>query len=411
MSDIRWTGLAAAVAQVDTFTPANVEIGDIFTLTITGGNGRIVAISFTATATTIANVTAGLAAAWTASNDALCTAITATDNETDLTLTAVTAGNAFSVVATATNGGSNDDQTLSRAATTASSGPKHFDAAGNWSGGAVPGGASGQDVYIDNWAADILYGLDQSAMSNALDSLNLSASFTGKIAENGAAGAAGDYLQIKATVVNIGRHNGYGTPAGSGRIKIDLGSTASTVTVDKAATPADSATGKPAVRLLANNAATVIRVRKGSVGVAIEAGETTTISKIDVDYVSSVTGDANVFIGNGVTITTVNQNGGDVIAQCAITIVNANAGTLLTNGAGAITTLNVAGATVIANSTGTVTNVNITAGVVDTLKSAAPRTFTNVKLNSGTFKRDPDVLTLTNGVTSDKKAQLTASAA
>lgn len=412
MSDIRWTGLAAVVAQVDKFTPANPDTGDVYTLTITGWDGSSVAISFTVAGTeTVAAAVAGLTAAWAASENSLCKAITASDETTYMTLTAKVAGIAFMVAASITDGAGGSAPTLARVATTKNEGPKDWSSVDNWSGGAVPGGAGSQDVYIENHGGDILYGLDQSGISNALDSLNFLASFTGKIGSNGFAGAAGAYLQIKATAVNIGAHNGYGSPVGSGRIKLDLGATTSTVTVDKTAAPTDSGSGKAAVRLLANDASTVVNVRKGTVGIATEPGETTTIATVNVNYVSSVAGDADVYIGAGVTMATLNQNGGDVIARCGMTTANANAGTLLTTGSGAITTLNANGATVTSNSSGTVTNVNINAGQVDTLKSSAARTFTNVTQNGGILRYDPNVLTLSNGIVATARVQLTASAA
>jgi trimeric autotransporter adhesin len=77
-----WMPRARAVAEVHTITPANVEVGDVFTITI---NGKTV--SFTATATTVANVTAGLAAAWALATEAEFTEITASDQTTHLRLT------------------------------------------------------------------------------------------------------------------------------------------------------------------------------------------------------------------------------------------------------------------------------------------------------------------------------------
>src|SRR3990167_4278089 len=123
MALARWRGSATAVAQVDKFTPATVEVNDIFTLTLTDDNGATVAISFTATATTVANVTAGLTAAWNASTDPRAANITAADVTTYMTLTADTAGRPFSVASSTTDGGGAATQTLTRAVTTASSGP------------------------------------------------------------------------------------------------------------------------------------------------------------------------------------------------------------------------------------------------------------------------------------------------
>jgi hypothetical protein len=428
MATIRWTGNAAEIAQVDTFTPAIVEIGDIFILTLTDPSGETAEISFTATAATVANVTAGLEAAWNASTNTLIAAITAADNTTNITLTADTAGDAFSVIATTTDGGGADTQTLSKASTTASAGPKHWDSVDNWDGGALPGGAASQDVYIDNFAGDILYGLDQSAIANALASLNLEASFTGRIGPNGATGKSGDYLQIKALIVNIGEHNGYGTPTASGRIKIDLGTTASTVNVYKTATPTDASDGKPAVRLLATHASTDVNVRRGTVGIAIEAGETSTINDIDVSYIASVTGDADVYIGSGVTMGDLSQTGGDIIAQCTIGTVNSKAGTVLITGSPAITELNADGATITLDTTGAITTLNANDGqvypnnhgtigtlnvdgaAVDFTQSSRARTVTTVKLNSGSLKYDPADMTFTNKVASDDAVTLTAAA-
>jgi len=223
MADIRWAGEAAAVARVDKFTPASVEIGDIFTLTVTGLDGTTHSISFTATVATVANVTAGLTAAWNASTNALCTPITASGQTTYMQLTADTAGNGFNVTASTTNGGAVNDQTLTKAAVTANAGPKDWSSADNWSGDAVPGGAADQDVYIEDFSGDILYGLDQSGIANTLASLNIGQSFTGKIGSNGAAGHAAEYLKIKATAVNIGYNYSNSTLSGSGRIKIDTG--------------------------------------------------------------------------------------------------------------------------------------------------------------------------------------------
>jgi hypothetical protein len=223
---------------------------------------------------------------------------------------------------------------------------------------------------------------------------------------------AADYLQIKATAVNIGYNYGPGSPAGSGRIKLDLGSTASTVTIDNTGTNTD--TNKPTVRIKANSATTVIRVRKGKVGIAFESGETTTIGSITVSYVSQPSSDADVFIGAGVTLTTLTKTGGDVVLNCAATTVSSSdSGTLITAGSGAITTLNAKGGTVTPNSTGTIGTLNInTAGTVDFTKSAAARTVTTLKLDAGgVLKYDPGIVTITNKVNSDNPVTLTAAAA
>ena len=85
-------------AQIDWLTPANVEIGDIFT----AGIGST-SVSFTATVGSVANVTAGLTAAWNA-NGTLYAIAHAADATTKVTLTAVAGNTAFAAVSSAANG-------------------------------------------------------------------------------------------------------------------------------------------------------------------------------------------------------------------------------------------------------------------------------------------------------------------
>ena len=66
----------------------------------------------------------------------------------------------------------------------------------------------------------------------------------------------------------------------------------------------------------------------------------------------------------------------------------------------------------ITGATGLIGTANLTGGTTDFTKSAAARTVTTLKLEAGaTLKRDPDVLTVTNGIASDDAVTLTATAA
>lgn len=94
------TAAGAGVAQVSTLTPTNVEIGDVFTATIDG-----TAVSYTATANTVANVTAGLTAAINA-NGTVSPVVTATENGAVITVTADVVNTVFTIVPTTTNGSS-----------------------------------------------------------------------------------------------------------------------------------------------------------------------------------------------------------------------------------------------------------------------------------------------------------------
>lgn len=96
-----WRGDAPAVAQVTRITPASVEIGDIFTLTINGKS-----ISVTATAATVSHVCTLLAAAIAAVTTGIpeFNEFSVSNQSTSLLLTARTAGVPFVITASASNG-------------------------------------------------------------------------------------------------------------------------------------------------------------------------------------------------------------------------------------------------------------------------------------------------------------------
>jgi hypothetical protein len=376
MSTVRWTGKATAVAQVDTFTPGGtIEADDIFILTVTGWDGTSTTISVAAGGTGASDVVTALKTAWNASTNALCTPITASGTAT-LILTADTAGVPFSVAGSTTeaNGTAADAQTFSKASTVASAGPLHWDSAGNWSGGAVP--VDDDHIYIEDWSADILYGLNQSGIT--ADSLNIGKTFTGAIGYAGAAGYAGTYLQIEPDVVNIGYYSGTGNPSGATRIMLDTEDTATTINVDDAGTSED--TNKPCIRIKAAAAGTTINVKKGTVGIAYESGETTTVGTININYVSNKSSDATVEIGSGTTLTTLTKTGGVGILKCAATTVTNNGGTLKVYGSGAYTTVNVGDGTVTNYGSGTITTLNLT-GNAKYIR-AATHTITNLPVNA-----------------------------
>lgn len=275
--------------------------------------------------------------------------------------------------------------------------------AANWLPSGVPEAAD--DVYLENSSQDVSEGLNQSAI--LLASLNIAHSYTGRI------GTTSAYLQIGATLCNIGYHYGPNETLfnGSDRIKLDLGTDPSTIVVENTNISA-AENGMPTVRILCNDAATTLEVRRGQVGVAFETGETSTLSKITSSYVSQIGTDANVYIGAGVTLTTLFQSGGYVVLRCAATTVTSWGGTLLTTGTGAIATLNGYGGTITSNSSGTITACTVTGGIVDFTKSATARTVTTPKLdNPGQIKFDPAVMTFTNKITSNNPVTYMASAA
>jgi len=118
------------VAQESRATPGTVEIGDIFDLLV---GGEVMA-TFTATVATVANVTAGLTAAWNDSTHSSAASITASDETTYIKLLGDVKGVAFTVTGSTTDGGGNDTQTLTistpTAALSAVNSIKYIDTAG-----------------------------------------------------------------------------------------------------------------------------------------------------------------------------------------------------------------------------------------------------------------------------------------
>jgi hypothetical protein len=252
--------------------------------------------------------------------------------------------------------------------------------AANWSPSGVP--TDGDDVFLTNSSQSVTEGFNQSAV--ALASLNIDQTFTGAI------GDASNYLQIGTAILNIGLYLGSGVPQGSGRIKINLGST-TTATVNIYNSGQSLDTNLPAIRLLMAKAADTVNILKGSVGIACQAGETSTVGTINTN------GDGKTWIGAGVTLTTLTKNGGAVQMECAATTINNYAGDLKIFGTGAITTLNAFAGNVESSSAGTITTANVRGpAIVDFTKSLVARTVTTLNLsNGGTIKRDTAVVTIT----------------
>lgn len=258
--------------------------------------------------------------------------------------------------------------------------------AGNWSNG-IP--VSTDTVYIEHASRSIDTNLDQSAVT--LAALYVRQSYIGQL------GTAAAYLQIGTAVLHVGGHVGAGAPAGSPRVKIDVGTTACAISIwNSAAVSIDA--GLPPIRLLANNAATTLRVSRGIVGLAVGASsETSTVASIDVGFLTNKLNDASVVVGPGVTVATLTKTGGAAVVHCAATTITNTDGSLLTMGTGAIGTLTVQGGTAVCNSAGTITTLSAYGGLVDMTQSSAPRTVTTSRIKApGALRLDPTVITLTN---------------
>lgn len=399
MAQRTWQGDATAVAQVHDYTPANVEIGDVFKIDLSNDAGESHEISYTATAATVQDVVEGLKAA----ADSASTAgnspwddVTATEDDTKLTLTADTAGVPFYATTTATDGGGTDTQTLSESTDTASAGPNDWNTAENWTGATVP--VSADDVDFDGaiGTADVLYGLDQSAVS--LASFIISKNYDGKIGQSDAA------LQVEGATTGcaIGRPGSGDNERGSTRVNIDFtGGTNATDVVVHATRDTSADSGFPACRLVLGNSSSTLRVLSGDVGLGVSTpGETTNADELNV-----VGG--SCFVGTGATIgTRITVAGGSLInlgAASPETIITS--GTYSAFGSAAHTTLEVRGGRCDYRSDGTITTLDVS-GEWSTEGDPRPKTVTNATLRSGGSIRantgNPLSVTWTNGIDLDQ---------
>jgi hypothetical protein len=372
------------VAQEDSFTPANVEIGDQFVLTITGEDGTTNAVSFTATAATVANVTAGLATAWNASTHRLCTPITAADATTSMTLTADTAGVPFAVAATTTDGGGSNTQTLTRAAVTPNVSSSDWNYAANWSGNAVP--VSSDNVTLDARMVNaILYGLNQSAVTLAAFKHYRGAK---------ALGSADAVLRISITAGDINLPPDDGSTPSAGFVRLDTGTNATALNFWGSGTSLSGVLGGTWKGVHASN---IVNIYDGTVGIATAApGDAATLPTLNV-----VGTNAKAVVASGVTLTTANlESGGKATIQCAATTINvvdANC-SLRHEGSGAVTTINCNGSGDI-RGTGTITTLSVEdGGKVTTRSTNNARTITNaIVYGGGTYTTDLNT-THTNGI-------------
>jgi len=240
-----------------------------------------------------------------------------------------------------------------------------------------------------------------------LRSIRIEQSYTGLI------GTAEAYLETMADEVHIGRHDGPGSPAGSPRIKLDLfGGSGSLFSGSFGAKPKvyvyDTATNPqeanlPPVRLLVDDPDAELHVRKGRVGVAVEPGEASVLGTLRMSWESSVEGDAEVIVGEGVAgLALVDKQGGSLILRCGAVLVRNWAGELVTQGSGAIPSLYAEGGKLWPESSGLITGLYAYGGNVDFTRSGIARNVTNLQVdprNPGSIAYDPAVLTIANILT------------
>lgn len=359
MATRRWRGDAPKTAQVNTLTVAGTPAnGQVYSVTI---NGKIV--SYTASgADTNDTIAAALKALLAASAIPEFAEVTWTVATNVITGTARAPGKPFTNTSAATGTG-----TLTTAIVTANGGPNVVSQAANWEGGTAP--ADGDDVVFDTGSTDVLYDLDQNAVTPA--SILVDVGFRGRIGlpETNADDAVNTYAEYREKYLRYGNSGDAQTitvtiRGGAGRIKLNTGSAQAVWNVSGTAQPLED--NVPALLLKGTHASNALNVAKGDVGVANFAGESATLAAVNVGYKTNRAGDARVRLGSGVTLTNavIVQTGGALELNSATSgtaTITQYDGTLTLN-AGAQTGLAVRGGQCIYNSSGTLGGATVVSG-------------------------------------------------
>lgn len=263
----------------------------------------------------------------------------------------------------------------------------NYGTSGNWSPSGVPG--AGDNVRIPRGGGNISTSLDQSAV--AIGAFIVEEGYTGTI------GTSSAYLEIDPDSFSF---------SGQGAAYIDVGAAAIALDVRNTATVAAGYYGL----YLLGSAITILSVVKGSVGVAMQIGETSTIT----DALRLSGNSATAALGSGVTMTgtTVDVLAGNAISNAALITANVAGGSLTLFGAATLTTANIKGGTFYPNGSGTITTINLgrSGGTVDFTQSGLDITVTNMNLyKGGSIKANPLRVTFTNDVVVQDVSTIAAS--
>lgn len=368
MADKIFRGDAVAVAQINTVTPANVNIGNTFSVTI---NGKT--ITFTATVATVANVTAGLYALLYASTIPEFVEVIWTDQTTHVKGVARTAGKPFTQTSSATGG----TATNTTATTTSSAGPNHWDTASNWSPSGVP--TTGDAVYLINSNVDLLWGLNQTTLTYL--SMTVDKTYVGKLGlldwnTGGYYEYRPKFLVAGITTMNMGSGD-----AGSNSPRFKWDGEGVLTTINVFSTGTQEIDGVPPFLFKGTNASNVLNMTQGHMGVAFYPGEVATILTARIGSKDSPASDVTLILGAGVTgPTTLTQTGGTVSTNATVTTWTINTGTANV-WAGAVTTLTIDAGKVNYNSTGTIGTLTVgSGGDIDFSRDIRARAITNTIL-------------------------------
>lgn len=353
MSTKIFLGSAAAIKKVVTCTVGGTILAtDLFKISFANGKQLTVVAGSTVAATVATTIVAAINALTSALYPEFKEFTIVDILDGTFTCTSSLAGRDFSFTLTTTlAGGGASSGTFTQAVTVANAGPNDWSTPANWSGGTIPGymGAS-DDVILQDCDQPILYGLNQSGVT--LTSLTRRNSFTGYIGLPITNTDGTPYPEYRDTYLQIGATT-IDDWGGSGRCKINVGSVTCTLNVHYFDTAVED--GIPSLCWKGTSASNVVNITCGDVGIGFFGGETATIATLNISNSNDLT-DATVRCGTGVTLTTVNNNGGllYVDTTAASLALIQQAGDTVISGTGHTVTMSVLGGYVRYNTTATI---------------------------------------------------------
>lgn len=327
-----------------------------FTLTWNPGSGNetTTTIAYNASASTVQSALEGLATPapgdftvtgsaggpWTVEFDG-------TYAETDVnTMT----GNGASLVAA-------NQSDLTETEETAASGPNFINVAKNWSEGTVP--VDSEWVVFSNSNISAKFGLSNASIDP--EKVIVDSTFTGEIGlpKWNPLG----YWEYRQTELQIGTDGsgpssiaieiGEGDGEGSPLIRLNTGGKQVVGTVKK--TGSSSESGVPSLCWRGTHASNTWDVLRGSMGIGYFPGQAATVATLRMTYIDAEDSDADVRIGDQVTLGTVIKTGGSLHAACAITSSFTNqSGDATIIGSGAVNALDIQGGEIHCLTTGIV---------------------------------------------------------
>ena len=382
----RWIARAEFTAQVASVTVTGDDATTTYAVTIGAAT-----VSILGTGTGVNATAAAWAAALADSTDPRFQEITWSNAPATAVVlaTANTAGTPFTMTAAVTGGAGTITGPTS---VTANSSPSDVNNSLNWSNAAAP--AAGDAVFIDDSSVPLLWNLS-ALVAVTVASRAISQSFSGTIGlpEVNTSGSAPyeeyrpTYWQMSATLDSIG----IGPGQGSGRIKLDVGTVQTALTV--VATGAGTDQNLEALLWKGTHASNAAAISGGSVGIAVFGAEAATLLTLAIDG-------GTVRCGAIATLGTVTNYGGSLLMYGPATTIKSYGGNTVVM-AGNITTLTIVSGSVQYQGAGTIgTTVISTGGVLDLSATPSGRTMTTTTVYSGYSLLDPlGTCTWTNPIT------------